>query len=340
MTDIASIHGKVVLITGGAGSLGKALTKSLLAMTPGPRKIIILSRDDQKHFQMEQQFKDKRIRYLIGDTKDFNRLCIAFKDVDYVIHAAALKHVDRGEYNSMEYKHNIIDSAEAVIMAAIECKVKRIVALSTDKSSSPANFYGTAKLASDRMFINANQMTPNTRFAVVRYGNVIGSNGSATQQLTNRKDDEIVIYDERMTRFWITLDYAAYLVIMLLTGMQGGELLIPKLPAMSVLAMFKVIKPNATITKGNIRPGEKIHESMITVDDAMNTYEYPHYFIIWPHGTRKTTFFEDQGKGVCDGFSYTSQNDPWRLNPDEALLMVGGTMLAIPDYMAVVKPLS
>lgn len=296
---------KSILITGGAGSLGKELVRKLLKCNP--RKVVVFSRDDQKHALMEQEFGNPpRLRYWIGDIRDFDRLRMAFQGIDYVIHAAALKHVDRGEANPLEYKHTIVDGAENIIKAAIECGVEKVVALSTDKACSPFNVYGACKLMSDKLFMAANSFSA-TDFSVIRYGNVVGSNGSVIQKLQNSNNNEIKITNREMTRFWISIGYAGDLVMHLLEHMKGGELLVPKLKSSNVLTFLKSFKPDANVIDIPIRPGEKIHESMFTKEDSRMVLEYPKYYIMYQKfpAPRYRTFAGEVGK-LIEKMEYSS----------------------------------
>jgi len=314
---------KSILITGGAGTLGKVLVKKLLEYNP--KKVIVFSRDDQKHASMEQEFGNPpRLRYWIGDIRDINRLRMAFQDVDYVIHTAALKHVDRGEANPLEYKHTIVDGAENIIQAAIECGVERVVALSTDKACSPFNVYGTCKLMSDKLFMAANSFSK-TKFSTIRYGNVIGSNGSIVQKLRASKDNIIRITDRTMTRFWITDKYASDLVIHLLEFMNGGELLIPKIPSCNVLEFLKSIKPNAKVIDIPIRPGEKIHETMFTKEDSRNIVNYRNYYIMYQMFPKKQyrTFAGNIGHPITP-MNYCSSKNSINLDAKDITKLIEG----------------
>jgi UDP-N-acetylglucosamine 4,6-dehydratase len=306
---------KNILITGGAGTLGYELTKQLLAYDPN--KIIIYSRDDMKHARMQKHFNDDRLRFRIGDVRDFQRLKFAMDDADYVIHAAALKNVDRGEKDPLEYKKVIVDGAQNIIQACVDTGVTKCVALSTDKASNPANVYGTCKLLSDKLFLRSTENYIHCKFSVIRYGNVMGSNGSAVQLLRNQSSFEI--FNKEMTRFWITINYAAALVLHLLRYSSGDELLIPKLPSKNVLDVFKLMNPKAAITETELRVGEKIHESMITEHESDKTYEFENFYLI---GNSKFNGY--QGELVDRNFTYTSDNNPWIATDDEILMMLDG----------------
>ena len=316
---------KTLFISGGTGSLGQELTKQLLEHNP--RKIIIFSRRDHDQLIMQKKFNDDRLRFFIGDIRDFERLKMALKGVDYMFHTASLKNIDMGEYNSIEYKRTIVDGAENIIRACIEEDVKKCVFLSTDKSSSPSGIYGASKLLSDKMAVAAN-LYSKTKFSVVRYGNVINSNGSIIQKMGNSKDEVIEITDRTMTRFWITLPYAANITMHLMQHMNGTEILVPKIPSMNVLSFLKVMKPKAKIVDIPIRPAEKIHESMILQEDARNGLEFSKYYIIYPRLPQKEyrTFAGELGKELPEGFTYTSDNNIKKLYDEEyAMKLLNGT---------------
>jgi UDP-N-acetylglucosamine 4,6-dehydratase/5-epimerase len=310
--------GKVILVTGGTGSFGKAFVKVVLANYK-PRKLIVYSRDEQKQFdmQMDPAFSDysETLRYFIGDVRDYDRLEMAFRDVDFVVHAAAIKHVPAAEYNPMECIKTNVHGAENVVMAAIRTNVKKVLALSTDKAVNPVNLYGASKLAADKIFVAANSLAgengPN--FAVARYGNVIGSRGSIIpffQKLIQEKVEALPITDPRMTRFWITLDQGVDFVLSSISMMKRGEIFVPKIPSMSIVDMAAAIAPDLPTKIVGIRPGEKLHEVMITEDDARNTIELPDRYIIrptlypeWCEGYNSTERLLD------DGFRYASDNN-------------------------------
>jgi UDP-N-acetylglucosamine 4,6-dehydratase len=284
---------KTILITGGTGSLGKALTRYLLnTRFDEINKIIIFSRDEQKQYQMEMEFskeENERLRFFIGDVRDYNRLKTAFKGVDYVIHAAAMKHVHIAEYNPMECIKTNIGGAENVINAALETRVKKVVALSTDKACAPINLYGATKLASDKLFVAANNIkgwNPIV-FSVVRYGNVMGSNGSVIPFFLNKKKSGILpITDPKMTRFNISLDGGVQMVMHALDHAWGGEIFIPKIPSYKITDLAEAIGPECEKPIVGIRPGEKIHEEMITESDSYYTWDLGTYYCILPSQTR------------------------------------------------------
>lgn len=315
------LNGKSVLITGGTGSLGKYLTKYILERWPNMKRLVIFSRDEQKQFQMEQEFPISKypfIRYFIGDVRDFERLKRAFKGIEYVIHAAAMKHVPIAEYNPMECVKTNIIGAENVINAALETEVQKVVALSTDKASAPINLYGATKLASDKLFIAANNIrgyNPIT-FAVVRYGNVMGSNGSVIPFfLKKRKNGFLPITDPRMTRFNISLREGVEMVLHVLDTALGGELFVPKIPSYKITDVATAIGPDCKQEIIGIRPGEKIHEEMITASDSYTTYDLGKYYAILPqvHRWNLDDFIKKfNALKVADGFSYNSgKNDKW-----------------------------
>lgn len=313
---------KVVLVTGGTGSFGKKFTKKALEL--GVKKIIVFSRDELKQYEMKQQFQDNRVRFFIGDVRDKERLNRAFDGVDIVIHAAAMKHVDACEYNPFEAIKTNIHGAQNIIEAAIDSGVERIIALSTDKACSPVNLYGATKLASDKLFVAANAYTgaKKTMFSVVRYGNVVGSRGSVVPFFKKiRETGTVPITDERMTRFWITLDQGVQFVVDSLERMHGGEVFVPKIPSMNIMDLAKAIAPDCKYEIIGIRPGEKLHEAMIMEDDARHTVEFDSYYVIQPEFPWWSKSFAEGGKKLPDGFSYTSdKNTDWLDN--EKLLKV------------------
>ncbi len=304
-----------ILITGGTGSFGHSFVPLTLKKF-NPKRLVIFSRDEMKQWEMEKQYKnDERVRFFIGDVRDKNRLHRALHNVDFVVHAAATKIVPTAEYNPFECVKTNINGAMNLIDACIDQKVKRVVALSTDKASSPVNFYGATKLASDKLFIASNSsyaLGHNTCFSVVRYGNVMGSRGSIIPLfITLRDHGELPITDKRMTRFMISLDEGVKLVWKAFEDMKGGEIYIKKIPSMKVVEIAKVIAPKAKHKIIGIRPGEKLHEQMISSDDSYSTYEYPNYYKILPQinewGRDRSRI--KNGKKVPEGFSYTSDNN-------------------------------
>jgi len=323
-------NNKNILITGGTGSFGKKYTEIILKNYK-PNKIIIYSRDELKQYEMEQTFNDPCMRYFIGDVRDAQRLEEAMRDVDFVIHAAALKHVPVAEYNPMECIKTNIDGAQNVIKAAIKNEVEKVIALSTDKASSPINLYGATKLASDKLFVAANNMVGKrkTRFAVVRYGNVIGSRGSVVpffKKLIDSGEKELPITDEAMTRFLITLEEGVKFVLSNFEKMYGGEIFIPKIPSMKIIDLAKALAPNLPQKIIGIRPGEKMHEVMITADDRV--VEFEDYYVITPtiqfsHIVDFTkNALGEVGKDIGIGFEYNSLNNTQWLTNDEFLDLV------------------
>ena len=282
------LNGKSILITGGTGSFGKAFTKTVLKKWPGIKRLVIYSRDEQKQFQMAHEYpahKYPMMRFFIGDVRDVERLKRAFHEIDYVIHAAAMKHVPIAEYNPDECVKTNIGGAENVIHGAFETSVKKVVALSTDKACAPINLYGATKLTSDKLFIAANNIKGNKEivFSVVRYGNVMGSNGSVMPFFLKKRNEGVLpITDASMTRFNISLDEGVDLVLHALETAWGGELFVPKIPSYRITDVASAIAPNCKQEIMGIRPGEKIHEEMITSSDSFNTYDLGKYYVILP----------------------------------------------------------
>lgn len=312
------LSNKSVLITGGTGSLGKALTNEILKQWPDIKRLVIYSRDEQKQFQMAQEYPDSvypAIRYFIGDVRDLERLKRAFTGIDYVIHAAAMKHVHIAEYNPDECVKTNIGGAENVIKASLESNVSRVVALSTDKACAPINLYGATKLASDKLFIAANNIkgAKDLKFSVVRYGNVMGSNGSVIPFFMNKRNSgNIPITNSKMTRFNISLSDGVQMVLYALKNAWGGELFVPKIPSYNIMDVAKAIAPNCKYNINGIRPGEKIHEEMITSSDSFTTYDLGKYYVILPQVpnwdlNEYISFFT--AIPVEIGFNYTSENN-------------------------------
>ncbi len=323
------LNEKNILITGGTGSFGKQFVKTILAHYK-PNKIIIYSRDELKQYEMAQRFNDPCMRYFIGDIRDKERLISAMNGVDYVVHAAALKHVPIAEYNPMECIKTNINGAQNVIDAALYCGVSRVIALSTDKAASPINLYGATKLASDKLFVAANNIrgAQDIRFSVVRYGNVLGSRGSVVpffQKLITDGATELPITDERMTRFWITLQEGVDFVLKNFQRMHGGETFIPKIPSMKVSDVATAIAPDMPHKNVGIRPGEKMHEVMCPRDDSHLTLEFHDHYVIKPtiQFTENSDFTLNNcgelGTPVEYGFKYSSDTNTQWLS-SEALL--------------------
>ncbi|WP_025209164.1 UDP-N-acetylglucosamine 4,6-dehydratase (inverting) [Hippea sp. KM1] len=318
---------KVIFITGGTGSFGKKFTQILLENYK-PKKVIIYSRDEFKQFEMSKTFNDRCMRYFIGDVRDKDRLLRAMEGVDYVVHAAALKHVPIAEYNPMEAIKTNVLGANNVIDAAIESGVKKVIALSTDKAVNPINLYGATKLAADKLFIAANNIkgARPIKFSVVRYGNVMASRGSVIplfMRLTKEGAKKLPITHPDMTRFWITLDEAVRFVMMAFETMQGGEIFVPKIPSMKITDLAKAINPDAEFEIIGIRPGEKLHETLISVDESYNTIEFGEYFVIQPliHVTGRPDYFVNPKgeKGIRKefGFRFSSDNNDRWLSVDD-----------------------
>ena len=315
------LQGSGILLTGGTGSFGKAFIEYALRELD-PRRLVILSRDELKQYEVRRQFgDDPRLRWFIGDIRDRRRLERAMHDVDYVIHAAALKQVDTGEYNPFEFVQTNVQGSQNVIEAAIDCGVKKVVALSTDKASSPINLYGATKLCADRMFVSANHYAAGhpSRFAVVRYGNVMGSRGSVIPFFRSlaERGEPLPITDLRMTRFWITLPQAVKFVVDSFDQMTGGELYVPRIPSMRLIDLAKAIAPKSELEEVGVRPGEKLHEEMIAPDDARRTVLLGDRYVVMPHIAGWGYEPPADGKPVPEGFAYRSDtNDRWLTDDD------------------------
>jgi UDP-N-acetylglucosamine 4,6-dehydratase len=326
------LNGKSILITGGTGSLGKHLTKNILERYPHIRRLVIFSRDEQKQFEMAQTYSTAKypaIRYFIGDVRDSHRLEKAFKDVDYIIHTAAMKHVPIAEYNPMECVKTNVLGAENVINAALSTNVKNVVSLSTDKAAAPINLYGATKLCSDKLFVAANNIKgkQDVKFSVVRYGNVMGSNGSVIPFFLKKKKEGVLpITDPSMTRFNISLQEGVELVLYALEKAWGGEIFVPKIPSYKITDVATAIAPDCKQEIVGIRPGEKIHEEMITASDSFSTYDLGTYYAILP---QVPNFNLDEyirhfkAKAVAKGFQYNSgENTEWVSITDMRKLIV------------------
>lgn len=319
--DQIDLDGKSVLITGGTGSFGQRFVGTVLERYR-VRRLIVFSRDELKQFEMAQRYSERRhpqLRYFIGDVRDAGRLELAMRDVDVVVHTAALKQVPAAEYNPMECIRTNVIGAENVVQAAMRAGVRRVIALSTDKAANPINLYGASKLASDKVFVAANNVAgaEGPRFSVVRYGNVVGSRGSVVpffQELIRNGATHLPITDARMTRFWITLQQGVDFVLSCLGQMRGGEIFIPKIPSMKITDLARCLAPELPHEIVGIRPGEKLHEVMVTEDDARNTVELDDRYVIQPvFAFWKRDCLQDQGAAaVPEGFRYSSdQNDEW-----------------------------
>jgi len=315
------LNGKSILITGGTGSLGRELTKTILERWPKVARLVIYSRDEQKQFQMNQEWSDseyKALRYFIGDVRDYDRLLRALKGIDIVIHAAAMKHVHIAEYNPMECVKTNVIGAENVISAAMETGVSHVVALSTDKAAAPINLYGATKLCSDKLFIAANNIkgTNPIKFSVVRYGNVMGTNGSVIPFfLKKRKEGKLPITDPNMTRFNISLQGGIEVILHAIEHAWGGEIFVPKIPSFKILDLAEAIGPECETPIVGIRAGEKIHEEMITTSDAFTTYDMGKLYTILPQvpiWNLEDFITKFNAKKVASGFCYNSgENEHW-----------------------------
>lgn len=324
------LNGKTILITGGTGSFGKKMVQVILNEYK-PEKLIIFSRDELKQFEMSQRWSIKKhpcIRYFLGDVRDRDRLNMAFHGVDYVIHAAALKQVPAAEYNPAEFiKTNIIGGMN-VIDAALLNRVKKVIALSTDKACNPINLYGATKLCADKLFVAANVyrgINKDKIFTIVRYGNVVGSRGSVVPFFKERaKTGVLPITDPRMTRFWITLDQGVHFVLKVLEIASGGEIFVPKIPSMSIVDLAKAVAPECTHEVVGIRPGEKIHEVLVGEGEGRNTIEYNECYVIRQNLSEEKNFSDiDNGGRLCgEGFSYTSDNNPQKISIDELRIVL------------------
>lgn len=318
---------KTILITGGTGSFGKEAIRTILKQYQ-PRKIIVFSRDEFKQFEMQQEFNSSVMRYFLGDVRDADRLRRALDGVDYLIHAAALKQVPAAEYNPIECIKTNVNGAENIVNAAIDCEVKRVIALSTDKAANPVNLYGATKLVSDKLFTAGNTLVGHrkTRFSVVRYGNVVGSRGSVIpyfKRLIAEGAKELPITDPRMTRFWITLPQGVHFVMKSFERMHGGEVFVPKIPSMKMTDLTEALHPGIKHRTVGIRPGEKLHEVMCPADDSHLTLEFQDHFVIQPtiNYTEASDYrknkLSETGTPVPQGFEYNSATNPVFLSPQE-----------------------
>ena len=328
------LSGKSVLITGGTGSFGKEFVRTVLDKYPDIRRLVIYSRDELKQFEMSQTYSEAKypqLRYFIGDVRDKERLHRAMEGIDIVVHAAALKQVPACEYNPFEAIKTNILGAQNVIENAIDRSVRLVVALSTDKAAAPINLYGATKLCAEKLFIQGNSYagSKDTRFSCVRYGNVVGSRGSVVPVFKQlRKTGKITVTDERMTRFWITLEQAVNFVFTAAELMVGGETFIPRLPSMGIMDLVKVIAPDCKVEITGIRPGEKLHEILISEDEARHTVELKDLLVIlpeypwWDSRHQETSAYEN-GRALAEGTCYASNTNDWWLKLDELREMVG-----------------
>jgi UDP-N-acetylglucosamine 4,6-dehydratase len=315
------LDGKSVLVTGGTGSFGVQFVRTVLARFK-PRRVVIYSRDELKQFEMQQEFSGASMRYFIGDVRDRERLLQAMREVDVVIHAAALKQVPAAEYNPMECIKTNIHGAECVIAAALENNIERVIALSTDKAANPINLYGATKLVSDKLFVAANNIAGGRacRFSVVRYGNVVGSRGSVVpyfRKLLAEGAESLPITNLEMTRFWITLQQGVDFVLTNLTRMFGGEIFVPKIPSVRIVDLANALAPDVPIRVVGIRPGEKLHEVMCPADDSHRTLAFDDHYVICPaikfyraEHEYTTNALGETGRAVEQGFQYSSHTNP------------------------------
>ncbi|MFI5935052.1 UDP-N-acetylglucosamine 4,6-dehydratase (inverting) [Actinoplanes sp. NPDC051494] len=315
------LSGSSILVTGATGSFGKAFLRHALENLD-PQRIVVFSRDELKQYEVRQMFgDDPRLRFFLGDIRDKDRLDRAMHGVDHVVHAAALKQVDTAEYNPSEFIATNINGSQNVVDAAINAGVQRVVALSTDKASSPINLYGATKLVADKLFIAGNHYaaTHPTRFSVVRYGNVMGSRGSVVPffRKLNAEGKSLPVTDKRMTRFWITLDQAVQFVVDSFDVMQGGELFVPRIPSMRILDLVEAVAPDAPTHEMGMRPGEKLHEEMIAADDSRRTLRFPDRYVVQPVVASWGYQTPQGGEPVPDGFNYRSDNNDLWLEVDE-----------------------
>ena len=313
------LNDQVILVTGGTGSFGRKFTETVLGRFP-PRRLIVFSRDELKQSEMHRQFPQPNIRYFIGDVRDLDRLRRAMQGVDIVVHAAAMKQVPACEYNPFEaVKTNVVGAAN-VIEAAIDAAVKKVLAISTDKAVNPVNLYGATKLCAEKLFVQGNSYAggSGTRFSCARYGNVVGSRGSVIPLFVEqRRTGVITVTDGRMTRFWITLEQGVDFVIQCLGAMEGGEIFVPKIPSMRVLELAKAVAPECEIRYTGIRPGEKVHEVLVSEDESHDVLEHESFYMIPPqhHWWRATSW--TTGARVKPGFRFTSDTNTHWLTADE-----------------------
>jgi UDP-N-acetylglucosamine 4,6-dehydratase len=324
-----TLDNQSILITGGTGSFGKKFIEIILGEYH-PKRLVVFSRDELKQDDLRREFSDgagSPMRYFLGDVRDSERLRRAFVDVDIVIHAAALKQVPACEYNPFEAIQTNVVGAKNVIDAAIDRGVKKVLAISTDKAVNPVNLYGASKLCAEKLFVHGNSYSgeQGTRFSCSRYGNVIGSRGSVISVfLEQAKRGRLTVTDRRMTRFWLTLEQGVRFVIHCLSKMKGGEIFVPRIPSMGIMDMTKALAPDADIDYVGIRPGEKLHEILISEDEARHTLEMPEMFVIYPHHARSNGNWAE-AKPLLDGFRYTSDNNSHWLSTEELERFLGKT---------------
>jgi len=322
---------KSILVTGGTGSFGRLFIKTVRARYK-PRRVVVYSRDELKQYEMQQEASTPEMRYFIGDVRDGQRLKEAMRGIDYVVHTAALKQVPAAEYNPMECIKTNVHGAENVISACLENDVEKVIALSTDKAANPVNLYGASKLASDKLFVAANNIAGRhrTRFGVVRYGNVVGSRGSVVplyRKLLRSGATELPVTDVRMTRFWITLQQGVEFVVKSFERLQGGEIFVPKIPSIRITDLVKAMAPEAGVRVIGIRPGEKLHEVMCPLDDSRLTLEFADHFVIKPAIIFLSPIayspnpLGERAEPVSEGFDYNSGHNPWFLSVPEIRAM-------------------
>ncbi|HZR22178.1 MAG TPA: UDP-N-acetylglucosamine 4,6-dehydratase (inverting) [Vicinamibacterales bacterium] len=317
---------QTVLVTGGTGSFGKKFVE-IMMREYRPQKLIVFSRDELKQYEMRQTWaesSDSPIRYFIGDIRDRDRLNRALHGVDIVVHAAAMKQVPACEYNPFEAIQTNVHGAKNIIDAAIDARVKKVMALSTDKAVNPVNLYGATKLVAEKLFVQGNSYVGDagTRLACVRYGNVVGSRGSVIPLfLSQRKTGRVTVTDDRMTRFWITLEEAVRFVVSTIEQMSGGEIFVPKIPSMRIMDLVNAIAPGCRVDMTGIRPGEKLHEALLSDHEAAHTLEFDNMFVVQPEFTWWSRSQWEHGRSVTDGFRYTSETNTKWLSRDDLMLM-------------------
>ena len=317
--SIRTLDDQVVLVTGGTGSFGRAFVQALIA-EGSPKKVIVFSRDEQKHYQLERALRDPRLRFFVGDVRDRDRLTTALRGVDVVVHAAAMKHVPICEYNPIEAVQTNVVGARNLIEAAIANRVPRVIGLSTDKAVAPANLYGATKLCMEKLLVAANAYAGDlaTRFSLVRYGNVMGSAGSVIPLFESQRDGgRITITDERMTRFWIRMSDAIALVLRGLELMTGGEIFVPKLPTTDIVTLAEAMAPGVPRDTIGIRPGEKLHECLLSAEEARRTRDLGPLMVVWPEFQFHQRTARPAGEPVPDGFVYSSESTDHRLDVTE-----------------------